>query len=77
MFLVRHCEKKLASVVCKQKRLLLSTTSKYLAAGINDKLYGLTEDQQNFRQTVFDFCQKELAPHADKIDKDNGWDDLR
>ncbi|XP_057309354.1 isovaleryl-CoA dehydrogenase, mitochondrial-like [Hydractinia symbiolongicarpus] len=75
MFLVRHCEKKLVSV-CKQNRLL-STTSKCLAAGINDKLYGLTEDQQNFRQTVFDFCQKELAPHADKIDKDNGWDDLR
>ena len=55
----------------------LSTNSRLLAAGINDELYGLSEDQKEFRQTVYDFCQKELAPHADKIDKDNGWDNLR
>ena len=30
---------------------------------------GLTEDQVQLRETIFNFCQKELAPHADAIDK--------
>ena len=25
------------------------------------------------RETVFNFFQKELAPYADQIDRDNGW----
>jgi len=30
---------------------------------------GLTEEQKQLRETIFNFCQKELAPHADLIDK--------
>ena len=54
-----------------------STSSRLLVAGVDDNLFGLNEDQQNFRQVVYDFCQKELAPYAAQIDKDNGWDKLR
>ena len=54
-----------------------STSSKALVAGINDDLFALTEDQKDFRQTVHDFCAKELAPYADQIDKDNGWSEMR
>ena len=55
----------------------ISTTSKLLVAGINDDLFDLTDEQKEFRQTVHDFCTKELGPYADQIDKDNGWSDLR
>jgi len=36
---------------------------------IDDRVNGLTEDQVQLRETLFNFCQKELAPHADTIDK--------
>ncbi|KAK3867317.1 hypothetical protein Pcinc_027212 [Petrolisthes cinctipes] len=38
---------------------------------IDDVVFGLTEEQQQLRKTVFDFAQKELAPHAAEIDKKN------
>ncbi|XP_023334112.1 isovaleryl-CoA dehydrogenase, mitochondrial [Eurytemora carolleeae] len=41
---------------------------------INEALYGLTPDQIQLRETVFNFSQKELAPLADRLDKDNGLD---
>ncbi|XP_067937961.1 isovaleryl-CoA dehydrogenase, mitochondrial-like isoform X1 [Watersipora subatra] len=40
---------------------------------INDKLFGLTEEHIQLRNTVFNFFQKELAPFAQQIDQDNGW----
>lgn len=58
-------------------RKQFSTTRKLFVAGVNDDFYGLTDEQKELRQTVYDFCQKELAPYADQIDKDNGWDNLR
>ncbi|KHJ40435.1 acyl-CoA dehydrogenase protein [Trichuris suis] len=36
---------------------------------VNDSITGLDEEQRKFRQVVFEFAQKELAPHADEIDK--------
>ena len=36
---------------------------------VDDIVNGLTEDQKQLRETIFNFCQKELAPHADAIDK--------
>ena len=36
---------------------------------VDDRVNGLTEDQKQLRETIFNFCQKELAPHADAIDK--------
>ena len=44
---------------------------------IDDNLFGLTDEQRQLRETVFNFCQKELAPHADAIDKNNEFPQLR
>lgn len=44
---------------------------------INDDVFGLNEEQKQLRQSVFNFAQAELAPHANAIDKDNGWKDNR
>uniref|UniRef100_A0AC35THC3 Acyl-CoA dehydrogenase n=1 Tax=Rhabditophanes sp. KR3021 TaxID=114890 RepID=A0AC35THC3_9BILA len=51
--------------------------NKFSTLPINDTMFGLTEDQQQLRQTVAQLTRTELTPFADKIDKDNGWDDLR
>ena len=29
------------------------------------------------RETIYNFSQKELAPYADQIDKENGWPKMR
>lgn len=44
---------------------------------IDETIFGLTEEQQQLRQTVFNFAQKELAPFAQEIDKENEFKDLR
>ena len=41
---------------------------------VDDALMGLTEEQSRLRETVFKFCQKELAPHAQRIDKTDEFD---
>jgi len=40
---------------------------------IDDTVNGLTDDQKQLRETVFSFCQKELAPHAEAIDKQDDF----
>nr|XP_022901928.1 isovaleryl-CoA dehydrogenase, mitochondrial [Onthophagus taurus] len=44
---------------------------------IDENIFGLSEDQIQFRETVFNFAQKELAPYANEIDKKNNFDGLR
>jgi len=44
---------------------------------IDDSLNGLTDDQKELRETVKNFAQAELAPHADAIDKANNFPQLR
>ena len=44
---------------------------------IDNDLYDLTSEQVQLRETVFDFCQKELAPIADQIDKDDDFPGFR
>lgn len=44
---------------------------------INEDIYGLTAEQKELRQTVFNFVQKELAPKASEIDKTNEFTELR
>lgn len=44
---------------------------------VDDTMFGLSEDQQQLRKTVFDFTQKELAPKAAQIDKDNNFPEMR
>ncbi|XP_037068692.1 isovaleryl-CoA dehydrogenase, mitochondrial-like [Pollicipes pollicipes] len=41
---------------------------------VDDVMFGLNEDQQQLRQSVKGFFQKELAPYADEIDKKDDWD---
>lgn len=44
---------------------------------IDEQMFGATEEQRQLRETVFRLAQKELAPFANKIDQQNGWDRLR
>ncbi|XP_058456906.1 isovaleryl-CoA dehydrogenase, mitochondrial-like [Malaya genurostris] len=44
---------------------------------IDETIFGLTEEQRQLRQTVFNFAQQELAPFAQEIDKQNEFKDLR
>jgi len=42
---------------------------------IDDVVNGLNSDQIQLRESVFNFCQKELAPFADQIDKEDDFAD--
>ncbi|KAL3877938.1 hypothetical protein ACJMK2_035579 [Sinanodonta woodiana] len=53
----------------------LSRASSYYP--INEALFGLTEEQKQLRETVFQFAQKELAPYAAEIDRENTFKGLR
>ena len=44
---------------------------------IDNELYGLTPDQIQLRETVFNFFQKEIGPIADKIDKEDDFPGMR
>ena len=54
-----------------------SILSKSHNISIDDELYGLNEEECRFRKTIYEFCQKELSPHAEEIDKNNGWDEQK
>ena len=44
---------------------------------VDDRLYGLNSDQIELRRSVSKFVQEELAPIADRIDKENNFSELR
>uniref|UniRef100_A0A0A9WS65 Isovaleryl-CoA dehydrogenase, mitochondrial n=1 Tax=Lygus hesperus TaxID=30085 RepID=A0A0A9WS65_LYGHE len=44
---------------------------------IDDVINGLTPEEQQMRQSIFNFVQKELAPKADVIDKEDNFKELR
>jgi len=44
---------------------------------VDDTVNGISDEQKQLRETVFNFCQKELAPHADAIDKANTFTQMR
>lgn len=48
-----------------------------LSTHVDDHVTGITEQQKQLREAVNNFCQKELAPYADQIDKDNTFPQLR
>ncbi|KAJ8353585.1 hypothetical protein SKAU_G00211520 [Synaphobranchus kaupii] len=58
-----------------------STVSRRGCAGsavpVDDVVNGLTEEQIQLRQTVQRFCQEQLAPYADEIDKTNEFKGMR
>lgn len=44
---------------------------------VDDNVFGLNDEQKQLRQTVFQFVQKELAPYAQDIDKNNSFPDFK
>ncbi|KAJ7380794.1 hypothetical protein OS493_007176 [Desmophyllum pertusum] len=48
-----------------------------LSTDVDDNVSGITDEQKQLRETVKNFFQKELAPFADKIDKENNFPQLR
>ncbi|KAK1158729.1 hypothetical protein AOXY_G22465 [Acipenser oxyrinchus oxyrinchus] len=44
---------------------------------IDDVVNGLTEEQIQLRQTIHRFCQEQLAPKAQEIDKNNEFREMR
>lgn len=44
---------------------------------IDDNISGLDDDRRQLRETIFNFCQKELAPEADQIDRLNNFPEMR
>ncbi|EDQ88797.1 uncharacterized protein MONBRDRAFT_32617 [Monosiga brevicollis MX1] len=68
-----------ATAVSASRLALRSTVRSVVARRtmFQDTVSDLTEDQEEMRRTVRDFVNKELAPYADQIDRDNGWDQLR
>ncbi|XP_014773480.1 isovaleryl-CoA dehydrogenase, mitochondrial [Octopus bimaculoides] len=44
---------------------------------IDDSLFGLTDEQKQLRESVFQFVQKELAPKAHEIDCNNNFKEIR
>ncbi|XP_013178004.1 PREDICTED: isovaleryl-CoA dehydrogenase, mitochondrial [Papilio xuthus] len=44
---------------------------------IDEHIFGLSSEQQQLRQMIFDFAQKELAPKAAEIDRTNNFTELR
>ncbi|KAK0398002.1 hypothetical protein QR680_002381 [Steinernema hermaphroditum] len=54
-----------------------TSSSSFSTLPVNDNLFGLTDDQRQLRQSVFELAQKELAPYADEIDKQNDFSKLR
>jgi isovaleryl-CoA dehydrogenase len=77
------CLKSLARVASPRHSLLAASSASPMVQRsmthypIDDKIYGLSDDHRELRESVFNFCQKELAPHAATIDKENNFKDLR
>lgn len=70
--------------VSKACNTLLQKSGRHLAAAslssrtlthypVNDALYGLDKEHQKLREATFNFAQKELAPYAKEIDKEDNF----
>jgi len=58
--------------------MVTKPNNRYLAYyPIDESIFGLTEEQQSLRQTVFNLVQKELAPYSHEIDKTSNFKNLR
>ncbi|CAG8729573.1 37406_t:CDS:10 [Gigaspora margarita] len=58
-------KKSVGSNIFKTQRSFVSTYNPHVA--------GLTQEQNELREMVYNFCQKELAPRAAAIDKENSF----
>ncbi|CAG9828619.1 unnamed protein product [Diabrotica balteata] len=66
---------KLLTFLNKIKHVSSRSVSQYYP--IDEHIFGLSDEQIQLRETVFNFAQKELAPVANEIDKKNKFDNLR
>jgi hypothetical protein len=78
------CLRSFGRLVTSQHRLLLPLPTTCHMSNrtlthypIDEKIFGLSDDHRQLRESVFNFCQKELAPHAARIDKENNFAELR
>ena len=71
------------SKILKNNILLISNKVRFTQSRslthypIDNDLFGLTAEQVQLRETVFNFFQKEIAPIADQIDKDDDFPGMR
>eukprot|EP00795_Rhopilema_esculentum_P012855 gene12855-3601_t len=72
-----HLRRAVFQTVAKKSQLAPAAAQSLPATGVDDVLFGLNEDQIQLRETIYNFAQKELAPYADQIDKENGWPKMR
>ncbi|XP_020278102.1 isovaleryl-CoA dehydrogenase, mitochondrial isoform X1 [Pseudomyrmex gracilis] len=59
----------------RTNKIGMNNVSQY--CNIDDNIYGLSYEQKELRSLVFNFAQKELAPKAAEIDKQNNFAELR
>ncbi|XP_044750399.1 isovaleryl-CoA dehydrogenase, mitochondrial isoform X2 [Coccinella septempunctata] len=60
---------------CRIKKTGLREVSQYYP--IDEHISGLTTEQIQLRESIFNFAQKELATKANEIDKNNKFEELR
>jgi len=74
MALARHLLKPLKLLSPRTCASSVRTLTHY---PIDDTIFGLNDEQRQLRETLFNFFQKELAPKADEIDKQNNFPEMR
>ncbi|KAJ6640622.1 Isovaleryl-CoA dehydrogenase, mitochondrial [Pseudolycoriella hygida] len=76
MLLAKLCGRHAQSI--KTVHNITKPSSRFMAYyPIDESVFGLSEEQQSLRQTVFNLVQKELAPHSYEIDKTSNFKNLR
>ncbi|XP_031560678.1 isovaleryl-CoA dehydrogenase, mitochondrial-like [Actinia tenebrosa] len=50
---------------------------RFLSTAPDDYVFGLNDHQRQLREAAYNFFQKELAPYADQIDKENTFTGMR
>jgi len=74
MALARHLLKPLKLLSPRTCASSVRTLTHY---PIDDTIFGLNDEERQLRETLFNFFQKELAPKADEIDKQNNFPEMR
>ena len=67
----------LARIACARPKISYLNRP-YSTFDIDDNVFGLTDDEKQFRRMVFQFAQKELSPQKTyEIDKTNSFPEFR
>ncbi|CAG0919459.1 unnamed protein product [Notodromas monacha] len=77
MFAIRNCALRRVATVIGNRSISSSSSCCGQHYHVDDTIFGLTPEQRHLRDVVFSFAQKELAPHADRIDKENVFKEMR